>query len=40
VDEFLKVLDPATKTVQAGHTVTLTAGKLPAERTVMVMKYE
>ncbi len=40
VDDFLKALDPATKTVQAGHTMTLTAGKLPAERTVMVMKYE
>ena len=40
VDDFLKVLDPATKIVQAGHTMTLTAGKLPAERTVMVMKYE
>ena len=40
VDDFLKVLDPATKVVQAGHTMTLTAGKLPAERTVMVMKYE
>jgi hypothetical protein len=40
VDDFLKLLDPATKIVQAGHTMTLTAGKLPAERTVMVMKYE
>jgi len=40
VDDFLKVLDPATKVVQAGHTMTLTAGKLPAGRTVMVMKYE
>ena len=40
MDDFLKVLDPATKIVQAGHTMTLTAGKLPAEFTVMVMKYE
>jgi L-ascorbate metabolism protein UlaG (beta-lactamase superfamily) len=40
VDDFLKVLDPATQVVQAGHTLTLTAGKLPVERTVMVMKYE
>ncbi len=40
VDDFLKVLDPATKVVQAGHTMTLAAGKLPSERTVMVMKYE
>jgi L-ascorbate metabolism protein UlaG (beta-lactamase superfamily) len=40
LDDFLKVLDPAVKTVQAGHTMTLTAGNLPMERTVMVMKYE
>lgn len=40
VDEFLKVLEPGTKVVQAGHSITLAAGKLPAERTVMVMKYE
>lgn len=40
VDDFLKVLDPATKVVQAGHSMTITAGKLPVERTVMVMKYE
>src|SRR5512138_1637246 len=37
VDDFLKVLNPAIKVVQAGHTMKLTAGKLPAERTVMVM---
>jgi L-ascorbate metabolism protein UlaG (beta-lactamase superfamily) len=40
VDEFLKALDANTKVVQEGHTLTLTAGKLPAGRTVMVMKYE
>jgi L-ascorbate metabolism protein UlaG (beta-lactamase superfamily) len=40
VDEFLKALDASTKVVQEGHTLTLTAGKLPATRTVMVMKYE
>jgi len=40
VDEFLKVLDSGTKVVQEGHAVTLTAGKLPAARTVMVMKTE
>jgi L-ascorbate metabolism protein UlaG (beta-lactamase superfamily) len=40
MDDFLKVLDPAINVVQAGHTMTLTAGKLPADRTVMVMKYE
>jgi hypothetical protein len=40
VDEFLKVLDASTKVVQEGHTLTLTAGKLPAGRTVMVMKNE
>jgi L-ascorbate metabolism protein UlaG (beta-lactamase superfamily) len=38
VDEFLKVLDPKTKVVHEGRTLTLTAGKLPAGRTVMVMK--
>lgn len=31
-------LDAGTKVVQEGHTLTLTAGKLPAGRTVMVMK--
>jgi L-ascorbate metabolism protein UlaG (beta-lactamase superfamily) len=40
VDEFLKVLDPSIKVEQAAHQITLTAGKLPAQRTVMVMKYE
>lgn len=40
VDEFLKALDASTKVVQEGHTLTLTAGKLPAGRTVMVMKNE
>jgi L-ascorbate metabolism protein UlaG (beta-lactamase superfamily) len=40
VDEFLKALDASTKVVQEGHTLALTAGKLPAARTVMVMKYE
>jgi len=40
VDAFLKVLDPTTKVVPEGHTLTLTAGKLPAGRTVMVMKNE
>lgn len=38
VDEFLKVLDAKTKVVQEGRTLTLTAGRLPAGRTVMVMK--
>ena len=40
VDEFLKALDASTKVVQEAHTLTLTAGKLPAGRTVMVMKTE
>jgi L-ascorbate metabolism protein UlaG (beta-lactamase superfamily) len=40
VDEFLKALDASTKVVQEGHTLTLTSGKLPAGRTVMVMKTE
>jgi L-ascorbate metabolism protein UlaG (beta-lactamase superfamily) len=38
VDDFLKVLDPKTRVVHEGRTLTLTAGKLPAGRTVMVMK--
>ena len=40
VDEFLNVLDSGTKVVQEGRAVTLTVGKLPAARTVMVMKAE
>jgi L-ascorbate metabolism protein UlaG (beta-lactamase superfamily) len=40
LDDFLKVLNPGTPVVQAGHTMTITAGKLPAVRTVMVMKTE
>lgn len=38
LDNFLKVLGPSAKVVRAGHTLTLTAGDLPAERTVMVME--
>ena len=38
VDEFLKVLDSKTQVVQEGRTLTLTAGKLPVGRTVMVMR--
>ncbi len=40
IDEFLKLLDPSVKVEQAGHQVILTSGKLPAQRTVLVMKYE
>jgi len=40
VDEFLKALDASTKVVQEGHSLALSAGKLPAGRTVMVMKTE
>jgi L-ascorbate metabolism protein UlaG (beta-lactamase superfamily) len=40
VDEFLKVLDPTIKVERAAHQITLESGKLPAQRTVMVMKYE
>ena len=40
VDEFLKALDPSVKVEQAAHQITLVAGKLPSQRTVMVMKYE
>jgi hypothetical protein len=40
VDEFLKALDPSIKVEQAAHQITLESGKLPAQRTVMVMKYQ
>lgn len=40
VDAFLDVLDEGTQVVRPGHTVTLTAGELPEERTVMVIDYE
>jgi L-ascorbate metabolism protein UlaG (beta-lactamase superfamily) len=40
VDEFLKLAGASARVEQAGHTIDVTAGKLPAQRTVMVMKYE
>ncbi len=40
VDEFLKVLDPSVKVEQTAHQISVEAGKLPAQRTVMVMKYQ
>ncbi len=40
VDEFVKILDGSTKVARPGHSVTLVAGKLPADRTVMVLNYE
>ena len=40
VDEFLKVLDPTVKVERAAHQISLESGKLPAQRTIMVMKYE
>jgi L-ascorbate metabolism protein UlaG (beta-lactamase superfamily) len=40
VDEFLKVLDPSIKVEHAAHQITLESGKLPAQRTIMVLKYE
>jgi len=40
VDEFLKALDPSIKIEQAAHQITLESGKLPAQRTIMVMKYQ
>jgi L-ascorbate metabolism protein UlaG (beta-lactamase superfamily) len=40
VDEFLKVLDPSVKIEQAAHQITLESGKLPTQRTIMVMKYQ
>jgi L-ascorbate metabolism protein UlaG (beta-lactamase superfamily) len=40
VDDFLKALDPSIKVEQAAHQITFVSGKLPAQRTVFVMKYE
>jgi L-ascorbate metabolism protein UlaG (beta-lactamase superfamily) len=40
VDEFLKVAGSSVRVEQSAHTIELTAGKLPPQRTVMVMKYE
>jgi hypothetical protein len=40
IDEFLNMLDPSVKAEQAAHQITLVSGKLPAQRTVMVMKCE
>ncbi len=37
---FVAALGSTAKVTQAGHTITLLAGKLPAERTVMVMSYK
>lgn len=40
VGGFTAAIGTSAKVTQAGHTITLTAGKLPAERTVMVMNYK
>jgi L-ascorbate metabolism protein UlaG (beta-lactamase superfamily) len=40
VDEFLKMLDPSVTVEQVGHQISLASGKLPSQRTVLVMKYE
>ncbi len=40
VDDFLKALDDSTEVVRAGHSIAFTAGKLPGQRTVMVMKQK
>ncbi len=34
------LLDPSIKVEQAAHQITLVSGKLPAQRTIIVMKYE
>lgn len=40
LEDFLKALPAGTPVVEAGHTTTISAGKLPSTRTVMVMKTE
>lgn len=40
VEEFLKALDPSVKVEHVGHQITLVSGRLPSQRTVMVMTYE
>lgn len=40
VDDFIKALGNATTVTEVGHTITVERGKLPAGRTVMVMKYK
>ena len=40
VDEFLKLAGSSVRVEQSAHTIELTAGTLPSQRTVMVMKYE
>jgi len=40
VEPFLELMDGNAEVVQAGHTITISADDLPAERTVMVMRQE
>jgi len=40
VDAFIAALGASAKVMEAGHTISLSPSKLPAERTVMVMKYQ
>ena len=40
VDDFIKAMGNAATVNQVGQTVTIERGKLPAGRTVMVMKYK
>jgi L-ascorbate metabolism protein UlaG (beta-lactamase superfamily) len=40
VDDFIKAMDGQATVTQAEQTVTIEKGKLPANRTVMVLKYK
>jgi L-ascorbate metabolism protein UlaG (beta-lactamase superfamily) len=39
VDDFVKAIGSTATVSEVGQTVTIERGKLPAGRTVMVMKY-
>jgi L-ascorbate metabolism protein UlaG (beta-lactamase superfamily) len=40
VDDFIKVMGDQVKVVETGQTITIEKDKLPATRTLMVMKYK
>jgi hypothetical protein len=40
VDDFIKAMGNTATVSEVGQTVTIERGKLPAGRTIMVMKYK
>jgi L-ascorbate metabolism protein UlaG (beta-lactamase superfamily) len=40
VDDFVKAIGDKATVVQAGQTITIDRGALPARQTIMVMKYK